>query len=169
MTVNNKTTISNSKQNRLLFTSLFALLLLSSCTTNDIYNTHSDIPHTGWEAHNVQIFTFDIPEKNIYDVNLFLRHENEYKYRNLWLFIKYIQPDSTCITDTLNCILADTYGHWYGGSWGSYYQYSQNLKLNQPLDSGTHTLEITQAMREHNLKGITNIGIRVAPHTSTKE
>lgn len=156
-----QTTTRNNRLNSLLFATLCSLLLLSSCTTSDVYNAHSDIPHTGWEARNVQVFTFDIPDRTAYDVNLFLRHENEYKYRNLWLFIKHISPDSICTTDTVNCILADTYGHWYGGGWGSYYQYSQTLKLKQPLDSGTHTLEITQAMRERNLKGISNIGVQV--------
>ncbi len=97
----------------------------------------------------------------MYDIDMFLLHDNDYRYRNVWFFIDYMSPDSSVVTDTVNCVLADTYGRWYGGGWGSYYQYEQRLKEGVRLDSGRYEVRVAQGMRERNLKGIAAVGVRV--------
>lgn len=153
-----KTTHHNPRSKATL---LLGLILLTACSTNDIYNKQNNIPADGWDIYNTQTFDIDIATTSHYDIDLFLRHDNQYKYRNLWLFVDHIAPDSTISTDTINIELADNYGHWLGGGWGSTHQLEQNYLTHQLLDSGRHTIKLTQAMREYKLKEIKNIGLSV--------
>ncbi len=165
MTNRHKITTSHRPTNsRCAVVAILILSILSACTGGAIYDSHHNIPHTGWEAYDTLTFTIDAPQKGLYDIDLFLRHDNSYKYSNIWLFISHTTPQEKTTTDTLDIVLADTYGNWYGGGWGSYYQYQQPLHTALPLDSGTHTIGITQAMRELTLQGIATIGLRVTPH-----
>lgn len=139
--------------------------MLWSCTGGAVYDNHNEIDRQGWESYARQTFVVDVPRSGVYDVDMFLLHDNDYRYRNVWLFVDYSTPLGTTVTDTVNCVLADTYGRWYGGGWGSYYQYEQRLKEGVALDSGRYEVRVAQGMRERNLKGIVSVGLRVVPHT----
>ncbi len=143
-------------------TFILSLILCVACTGNDLYNAHTDIPKEGWSQHIQQEYNFTIQQRDTCNISLFIRHDNSYKYRNIWLFVEHISPDSICRTDTINYTLADRYGNWYGGGWGTYHQFQHILYRQIPLDSGTHTIKISQAMRERYLQGISNVGINVA-------
>ena len=141
---------------------LLGLLLATACSnSNTIYNSHTAIANEGWESYTSKDFTIAVPAQDHYDINLFLRHSSIYQYSNLWLFVDYISPDSAITTDTINVTLADAYGNWKGNSWGSAHQIEQNIAHKLPLDSGIYTIKLSQAIREHKLKGISNIGLSV--------
>ena len=95
---------------------------------------------------------------------LTLRHNGDYAYRNLWLFVSYTGADGEQKTDTVNCELADEFGRWSGGGWGSYYQ--QELLLDDCFRfvGKEQVVTIQQAMRDDRIRGISDIGIRIAPH-----
>ena len=156
-------TTTNNRSSAIQALLLTLILLATGCRINDTYNAHTNISNDGWTMRDTQTFTFDIDCQSNYDVNIFLRHDNQYKYRNIWLFVDHISPDSTITTDTINIALADQYGRWLGSGWGSTNQIQQALPYTQPLDSGTHHIKVTQAMRDPLLKGIKNIGINITP------
>ena len=143
--------------------------MLWNCTGRAIYDNHCEIGSHGWESYDKQAFLIDVPRTGVYDVDMFLMHDNDYRYRNVWLFIEYLSSGDTLVTDTVNCLLADTYGRWYGGGWGAYYQYEQRLKEAVRLDSGRYEVYIAQGMRERNLKGIAAVGLRVTLHQTQEE
>lgn len=145
---------------------LGVLFLLSSCNENAVFNAHKTFSSEGWEMYNTQQFDVEIEKTTHYNIDIFLRHDNQYKYRNIWLFIDHINPDSTTTTDTINITLADEFGNWVGGGTGSSHQAEENYLHLHTLDSGTHHIKITQGMREYKLKGINNIGVRITPATT---
>lgn len=147
---------------------LLSIVLCVACTPKELYNSHTDIPVDGWEIQDVQTFAIDIPAQGSYDIDMFVRHNNDYKYRNLWLFVDCIAPDSTVVTDTVNIVLADHYGRWNGAGWGSYYQVEHPLRHTHRLDSGTHIIKITQAMREYKLQGVANVGVKLSACSEDK-
>ena len=140
------------------------LASLLSCGQNDVYNEFNTLPKNGWSKRDVQRFTPESPDSTgRYDLFLTLRHNGDYAYRNLWLFVSYTGADGRQKTDTVNCELADEFGRWSGGGWGSYYQ--QELLLDNRFRFGRdQVVTIQQAMRDDRIRGISDIGIRIAPH-----
>lgn len=137
-----------------------------SCGRTDVYNEFNTLPKNGWFKRDVQRFTPEVPDTvNRYDVYLSLRHNGDYTYRNLWLFVSYNDEGGVLKTDTVNCELADEFGRWSGGGWGSYYQ--QEVLLNDDFRfSGEkeHVFTVQQAMRDDRIRGISDVGIRIVPH-----
>ena len=154
-----KITKTNLKQ-RSSVVLLLALLLLTACTRGVVYNDFVAFSAEGWESYDSQEFAITLPADS-YEVNLFVRHGSTYQYGNLWLFVDHISPDNVLTTDTVNITLADSYGNWVGRGWGNSRQVEVNIAHKLPLDSGTHIIKINQAMREHKLRGIDNIGVSV--------
>lgn len=139
---------------------------LCSCRQNDVYNEFNTLPRNGWFKRDVQRFTPESPDSTgRYDLYLTLRHNGDYAYRNLWLFVSYTGADGEQKTDTVNCELADEFGRWSGGGWGSYYQ--QELLLDDCFRfvGKGQVVTIQQAMRDDRIRGISDVGIRIAPHT----
>ncbi len=147
---------------------LLSIVLCTACTRRELYNDYVDIPAGGWEIQDSKTFTIDVPAQGCYDVDMFVRHNSEYKYRNLWLFVDHLSPDSVLTTDTVNIVLADRYGRWSGGGWGAFRQIEHPINRALPLDSGVHVIKITQAMREYNLKGVANVGVKVTASKGDK-
>ena len=139
---------------------------LFSCGQTDVYNSFNTLPKNGWFKRDVQRFTPEVPDTLFrYDLYLTLRHNGEYTYRNLWLFVSYHGADGQMKTDTVNCELADEFGRWSGGGWGSYYQQELLLDDNFRFSREGQVLTIQQAMRDDRIRGITDVGIRIAPHS----
>ncbi|AHF13876.1 gliding motility lipoprotein GldH [Barnesiella viscericola] len=139
---------------------------ICSCRQTDVYNEFNTLPRNGWFKRDVQRFTPESPDSTgRYDLYLTLRHNGDYAYRNLWLFVSYTGADGEQKTDTVNCELADEFGRWSGGGWGSYYQ--QELLLDDCFRfvGKEQVVTIQQAMRDDRIRGISDVGIRIAPHT----
>ena len=101
----------------LVNTGIVCLLLggTVSCGRTDVYNEFNTLPKNGWFKRDVQRFTPEVPDTvNRYDVYLSLRHNGDYTYRNLWLFVSYNDEGGVLKTDTVNCELADEFGRWLG-------------------------------------------------------
>lgn len=139
---------------------------ICSCRQTDVYNEFNTLPRNGWFKRDVQRFTPESPDSTgRYDLYLTLRHNGDYAYRNLWIFVSYTGADGVQKTDTVNCELADEFGRWSGGGWGSYYQ--QELLLDDCFRfvGKEQVVTIQQAMRDDRIRGISDVGIRIAPHT----
>jgi gliding motility-associated lipoprotein GldH len=144
---------------------LLSLLLLffASCDSKRFFEENKSFPNGVWMNTNPQAFTVNISDTlSRYDLFLNVRNEGIYPYSNLYLFIKTTIPDGRTATDTVECQLADPDGRWRGSGVG-------NLKFNRFLfqrgmvfpRKGNYRFELEQAMRVKELKGLTDIGIRV--------
>ena len=141
----------------------FSLLMISCSGTNDVYNTFLHLPKNGWYKRDVQRFTPEITDTvSHYDIYLGLRHNDNFDYRNLWLFVTYSSEYGRLKTDTVNCELADEFGRWSGSGWGSLYQHEIKLKGNVKYGrSGKKIITVQQAMRDDMVQGVADIGIRI--------
>jgi gliding motility-associated lipoprotein GldH len=139
------------------------LFFLSGCEQGIIFDNNKRLENDVWKSD--QIIRFDVPLQdtvNIYKFYLNLRHSTSYRYANIFLFINSTFPDGTQARDTVECILADPSGKWVGKG-------ISNIRDNQVLlrrglrfkQKGTYIFEFEQAMREPELKGIMDIGLRI--------
>jgi len=132
---------------------------MASCTT-DSYNKRIVIPEAEWLQENRIAFDVDINDTiSSYVFGIGLRHLENYRYSNLFVFLHTRMPNGNITHDTIECTLATPEGRWLGKSSGSMRDMviPLNDNLRFPL-TGSYHFEIEQAMREPVLKGISDIG-----------
>ena len=147
-----------------LFIILFiAFEILNSCDSKRFYEENKRIEKRIW--NNKEKIKFMVTINDIqqpYSCYINLRNSTNYPYSNIFLFLKTVFPDGKTARDTIECLLADFDGKWRGSG-------ISDLKFNRFLfqkgirfpQKGQYIFEIEQAMRVPDLKGISDIGIRL--------
>ncbi len=142
-----------------------ATLLITAFTscTSDSFNKRTVIPEAEWRQENRIAFDVNIDDTIYgYAFGIGLRHMENYRYSNLFVFLHTRMPNGNLTHDTIECTLATPEGRWIGKSSGSMRDLLVPLNENLlfPL-KGTYHFEIEQAMREPTLKGISDIGLYI--------
>lgn len=133
-----------------------------SCGDSPFYEQYKSIDGRYWEKDAEYYFSFDITDTSIpYDLTIEIRNNNLYPYQNLWIFSKEEQPSGKVLRDTTECFLADDYGKWLGTGI-SLFQSSHILHSQYFFkEEGTYTLGFRQGMRNDQLAGIQEVGLRI--------
>lgn len=139
------------------------LPLLHSCDPDRIFEENRHIPARSWHKDRIMQFLVNMNDTvNSYDIYLNVRNSNRYKNSNLFLFVTTMAPNGYSIRDTVECILADERGKWYGSGLGDIYSLRFPYKKNVVFPyTGTFTFEIQHAMRTNELKEILDLGLRI--------
>ena len=119
------------------------------------------IPEAKWDVEHRVPFDVTVNDTvGIYAFGMNLRHMENYRYSNLYVFLHTTLPNGNEMCDTIQCLLAAPDGRWVGKSSGSMrdLHITLNPAMRFPLE-GTYHFEIEQAMREPVLKGIADIGL----------
>ena len=144
------------------YIALILLLLLNSCSDNSIYD-HNERVSKPWTADQKAEFEFNIQDTlSAFDYYVNIRNTTDYKYSNLYIFIRTDFPDGRFSVDTAEIFLADINGNWLGSGFGE-------TKDNQILFrkrgrfpmKGNYKISFEQAMRDSDLVGIDAVGIRI--------
>lgn len=156
--------MSNNKN--ILHIAILALVLLAACSPQPVYEQYRPVSPSGWNADSLEKFSFSIEDTlQPYNVKVNIRNKGDYEFSNLWLFVDIVSPDSSVIRDTVEFLLAEPGGKWYGRGIGdlfdAQYLYRSNVRL--PM-CGEYTIILQQGMRDDNLKGIHDIGLRIEKH-----
>lgn len=147
-------------------TVIFAIIsafVMSSCSNRMMYDESVVIPETKWDNKNVPYFDVNVEDTvSIYSFALNVRHMENYRYSNLYIFLHTTFPNGNVTHDTVECTLAYPDGSWVGKGSGSmrFDKILLNPNLRFPL-GGVYHFEIEQAMRDDILKGIADIGISI--------
>ena len=144
-----------------LLIAITVAFLLVSCGNDKLYDESVVIPDAKWESTNIPYFDVTVDDTvNNYAFYLNIRHLDSYRYSNLFVFMHTEFPNGNVTHDTIECTFAYPDGRWMGRSSGT--MRSAKILLNPSLRfplKGKYHFEIEQAMRENELKGITDIGI----------
>ena len=157
----NKGCVSSRIHHSALLGLLLAITMVS-CTNNS-FNKRAVIPEAEWSQESRVAFDVNIDDTlSIYEMGIGLRHLENYRYSNLFVSLHTILPNGNHTHDTIECTLATPEGRWIGKSSGSMRDLTipLNENLRFPL-KGNYHFEIEQAMREPNLKGISDIGLYI--------
>ncbi|EEY82172.1 gliding motility lipoprotein GldH [Parabacteroides distasonis] len=138
--------------------------LCFSCENEAVYDQYQAIQNTSWEKNKEYYFTFLIEDISVpYDLTLEVRNNNMYPYQNLWVFCSEELPIGPLKRDTIECMLADEFGKWYGDGI-SLFQSSFPIRSAYYFPvKGQYTFSFRQGMRNDQLPGIQEIGLRVLP------
>ena len=142
---------------------LFLSTLVASCGRDVIYTDSSEMDNNVWNLSNMVVFEYenaDTEQKT--DVDFLIRTTPNYPYRNIYLFVSSFSPEGKSITDTLEYILADEKGTWYGKGTGNIRSLSLPFRQNVFFsETGTYTFRVSHGMRDVDLKGVADISIRI--------
>lgn len=109
--------------------------------------------------------TFDVDVKDtarLYTFLVDLRLTADYPYSNVFFFITTTFPDGGVAADTLECPVASPDGQWVGKRTGGYIDNRYIFRKNMIFPAtGSYTFEIQHGMRDTNITGIKNVGLRI--------
>ena len=149
--------------NRMKVKSIILILLttiVSACNSDGVYfSNFKDIDKNGWDKRRP--IEFEIPDSIVLghsDLQLSIRHDNYYPYRNIWLIVDYAKGNAIVQSDTINFQIADKYGKWYGSGLGKLFQHTASIKKNVKNGQFNKVI-IWQDMRCDTITNINNIGL----------
>jgi gliding motility-associated lipoprotein GldH len=148
------------------FCALSGIIFLAACGNGAFYEENQSIPSGIWKQHDTLFYKVLVTDTmHYYDFYLNVRNRTEYRYRNLYLFITTRFPGGGIARDTVECLLAAPDGKWFGKGMGRIKDCRILFKLGARFPhGGTYLIGVEQAMREKELKGISDIGIRIMNH-----
>ena len=141
-----------------------ALLMMPACERRPAmaHAKFIHLPAVGWQRTLPLTF---VPEYDdsaaVYGLELAVRHDISYPYRNLSVVVDIIAEDSTVNRRTLDLSLSDEYGNWTGGGFGSLYQ-NQVTLLTDVKPEQSSTVIVWQAMCD-TLSGLDDVGVIIRP------
>lgn len=148
--------------------SVFLLIILlslqiSGCRNNILYTDSYSFTSVIWKLDNIAEFKPEISDtSSINNIYFTIRSGSAYPFRNIWLFVNTVSPSGKSMTDTLQYILADEKGKWYGRGFGDVRELNLPFKTGIYFpEKGTYHIRIGHGMRTENLKGVYDIGLRI--------
>ena len=146
---------------KIAFALLLVMALLSCGDKNVIFDESVIIPNASWDNQELPYFDVKVEDTlSAYNFYLNIRHLENYRYSNFYMFLHTTFPNGSQTHDTVEIVLAYPDGRWVGSGTGS--MRNNNVLLNDNLYfplKGNYRFEIEQAMREPVLEGVTDVGI----------
>ena len=142
------------------------LLLMCSCKQDSIIDEFKVVPNGYWNYGFVPTFDVKVEDKaQAYRLQVNVRLRADYRYANLFLSINQQQAGTDQqSTKRIELKLRDENGNWLGKGVGSLYTYQIAYQRNYYFpDTGTYRFEIEPDMRDNPLKGVSDIGLCIAP------
>lgn len=155
-----------SKAVAMAVTIVAALLFLPACQRQPVmrHATFVHLPASGWQQSLPVAFSpqYDDSTRH-YGITLAVRHSNGYAFSNLSLVVDVIAADSTVNRSRVEMTLADDYGNWTGGGFGSLYQNTVPV-VSGVAPTQARSVVVWQAMEGcDTLACVTDLGIIVTP------
>jgi gliding motility-associated lipoprotein GldH len=139
----------------------FISFVFVSCNTLDVFEKTVPFTKHEWKSGDAPSFTFDISDTTaLYNMYAVIRHEDNYRYQNIWLTIQVKTPDTT-YTIKQEFPLTNN-NKWAGTAMDDIIEHRMPLNAAPiGLKKGTYTFTLQQIMREDPLPHVLNAGIRV--------
>lgn len=149
-------------------TKFFGLLLgvlffANACSDIGVFEKQYFFKQHTWQSTIQPSFDFTIKDTAaLYNIYIAVRHEDAYRYNNLWVEITTQSPGDKAKTQSLNLLLADNKKGWLGAGMDDIFDHRIRItKSPQKLKAGKYTFKLKQIMREDPLPAILNTGIRI--------
>jgi gliding motility-associated lipoprotein GldH len=143
---------------------VLASVLATGCGPESVYSeTHAIETEGGWLASDVKAFNFLVDDTvRQHEFFIDLRHDQDYPFSNLYLFVDFEFPNGRVRRDTVLCELADARGVWQGTGTGPIVDHRIGIQTHTAFPiSGAYEVNIAHAMRRDPLPGIQDVGFRL--------
>lgn len=158
---------------------LAACLSFYACTTIDLYEKVEPVPGHQWQSSFKPQFTFVVKDTTVpYQAFVILRHNNQYRYNNIWMALQVTPPADTLQKINLELPLANKEG-WLGTGMDDLFEHrvriggeiaklsfvkmgADGFYFSRP---GQYTFVLEQIMRDDPLLHVMNVGLRLEKKT----
>jgi gliding motility-associated lipoprotein GldH len=146
---------------RIIYLIILLIVVITSCKTLDVFEQTKAFANHEWQTNDKPSFTFEIKDTSVrYNLYIVLRHEDAYRYKDIWLDVQMKSPDST-VQIKRDFTLADN-TKWLGSAMSDIVEHRINFNAYPvSFKKGMYTFTLQQVMREEPLQYILNAGIRV--------
>jgi len=148
---------------------IFFILILvvgalnTACDPGRVFDENKDINADGWDYADAKTFDVEITDTNQhYNVAVNVRHSFQFEWRNIYVTVGTLFPDSQKIEKRVNIQLSEPDGEWFGRCMGDNCFVSIPIQQNAIFPKkGKYTFTIKQDMRTNPLPNIKFVGLRV--------
>lgn len=143
---------------------LLAMVLASGCTDpNALLDQNTPIVNHNWGYINDIKYHVNITDAGVpYNLYFNVRVTGDYKYSNMFVLLRTINPDKKASVMRYELHLADVTGKWLGAGTGNLYSFQIAFKKGIRFPAkGTYNFVIEQNMRDNPLREVSDIGMRV--------
>jgi gliding motility-associated lipoprotein GldH len=147
---------------RILFL-LTCVGLFASCDRYRLVDENKTLPTEGWYYKDNLVFDLVVSDTNkLYNTYVNLRVDGDYKYSNIFLWVKQIDPMKQEEKKRVEIRLAAEDGKWLGKGLGDVMEYrslvSERIKFHRV---GIYRMALEQNMRDDTLSHVISAGVRV--------
>lgn len=145
--------------------SLLILVLstvLFSCGEQPFYEKVVAFDDREWSLDEKPSYIVDVKDvSKEYDFTLSLRTSTDYKYSNLWIFMKTITPDGTVAREPFEIVITNDDGSWVGEKSGSVVTTPLYFRSRKLPKAGEYTFVIEQGITESKVDEVHDLTFRV--------
>lgn len=151
--------------NAILFFLSCILILVVSCTESESIYSYKQIDGEKWFRDSVLTYIIDSVQLNAaksYNLSFEITTGRNYPYRDIWIEVTHNLNDSVCQVDSLQFILADKNGKWFGSGVGGLNQITFPYLSYLSLDTAQlYEMKIRHTMIDNPLGGVVKVGIKL--------
>ena len=139
------------------------IIFLICCKQSDLFQAYKSINSMNWHYHEAISFDVDISDTiSLYHIDINLRHNGNYKYKNCWVWVHFIYPSGEKHSVRKNLQLCDKHGQWYGTGLNNTFDVRNTIQTDAKFqEKGVHKISIEQNMRLNPLPDIIDVGLRI--------
>lgn len=137
-------------------------IVLFSCGEQPLYEKVYSFNEREWSLDQKPEFKIEIQDTTaVYDISLTLRTTTDYKFNNLWIFLKTTIPDGQSERKPFQIRIANEDGSWVGTKTGSVVETSLDFPARKLPMKGEYTFTVEQAVTQSVIDEVLDIGLRV--------
>jgi gliding motility-associated lipoprotein GldH len=147
-------------RSKLIF--VVALFLFAACGEPPLYEKVFSFENTKWDVDVKPSYSVEIQDiEKEYTFTLSLRTTTDYKYNNLWVFMKTEAPDGTSAREPFEIKITNPDGSWVGNKTGTIVETPLYFKQRKLPLKGTYKFTIEQGITESVVDQVLDLGFRV--------
>ncbi len=142
---------------------LVCAVLFIGCDAIGVFEKTNFFTSHHWKSKQPLKYEFTITDTTkLYQIFVIIRHEDAYRYNNIWVKLTTQAPNDTAKSQLLNLRLADNKKGWLGTGIDDIFDHRIRITRSaQKLRKGIYSFTLEQAMREDPITAVLNAGIRI--------
>lgn len=136
--------------------------LLAGCTEDYLYEKSYSFKDTTWSQDVKPKFVVDFTNiESPYTFTISLRTSTEYKYNNLWVFLKTITPDGETVREPYQIKITNEDGSWLGNKTGTIVETPIVFSNRKLPTKGKYTFILEQGITNKEIDEVQDITLRI--------
>lgn len=141
---------------------LLFVIALYGCGEKPLFEKVYSFEDRVWTLDQKPEFSLEVTDTTaLYDISLTLRTTTDYKFNNLWVFLKTTLPDGQSERLPFQIRISNEDGSWIGNKTGSVVETSLDFPARKLPVKGKYSFIVEQAVTQSQIDEVLDIGLRV--------